>query len=52
VTILHCAQGNFLAFEYHINNPGSHRVGSKAGTNLVFADYHVGWVDGNHVGWP
>jgi prepilin-type processing-associated H-X9-DG protein len=52
MTILFCGQGNFLAFDRHIDNPGSHRTSNGAGTNTVFADGHVEWVGGTHIGWP
>jgi prepilin-type processing-associated H-X9-DG protein len=52
MTILFCGQGNFLAFDRHIDNPGSHRTSQGGGTNTVFADGHVEWVGGTHIGWP
>jgi prepilin-type processing-associated H-X9-DG protein len=52
MTILFCGQGSFLAFNRFIDNPESHRTSRGAGTNTVFADGHVEWVDGTHIGWP
>lgn len=52
MTMLFCAQGNFMAFDHHINNPDSHRTSLGPGTNTAFADGHVDWVGGTHIGWP
>jgi len=52
VTVLHCAQGQRIDFGYVYHNRGSHRRGSTGGTNVTFADGHVGWVHGTRVGWP
>jgi prepilin-type N-terminal cleavage/methylation domain-containing protein/prepilin-type processing-associated H-X9-DG protein len=56
VTVVFCAQGehNLLTNEalYARANIGSHAPGRDGGTNVVFADSHVDWVDGRRVGWP
>lgn len=52
MTMMYCAQGSFLAFEYAMNNPAGHRTASGAGTDTVFADGHVEWVKGTNIGWP
>ncbi|UCD30704.1 MAG: prepilin-type N-terminal cleavage/methylation domain-containing protein [Planctomycetota bacterium] len=59
VTIVYCAQGNRLGREPStldkshrvMYNEDSHRTSKGAGTNTVFADGHVEWVNGNRIGW-
>jgi prepilin-type processing-associated H-X9-DG protein len=51
VTVLHCAQGMRIDLGYVYHNLGSHRR-QVGGTNVTFADGHVGWVEGTRVGWP
>ncbi len=52
VTILHCNQGQRIDFGYVYHNVGSHRRNGRGGTNVTFADGHIGWVEGTKVGWP
>ncbi len=56
VTTIFCAQGehNLLSNErkYPRANVGSHAPNRDGGTNVVFADSHVDWVEGKRVGWP
>lgn len=57
-TIAYCEQGETDSHaggpdsDNGIYNYGSHKKTGKGGTNVVFADNHVGWVIGNQVGWP
>lgn len=55
-SIVFCAQGehNLLTSggKYPRANVGSHAPNRDGGTNLVFADMHVDWVNGKQVGWP
>lgn len=56
ITVVFCAQGehNLLTADrkYSRANVGSHAPNDTGGTNLLFADTHVGWVEGTRVGWP
>jgi hypothetical protein len=52
VTVIYCAQGNYLGRTPDRMNPESHRTSLGAGTNTVFADSHVEWVKGTQIGWP
>lgn len=55
VTVLFCEKGqydNYAGGNGAIWNYGSHSKGSKGGTNTLFADMHVGWVEGTRIGWP
>lgn len=57
-TIVYCEQGQTDSHtggpnpENGIYNYGSHKKKGIGGTNVVFADGHVGWVEGTRVGWP
>jgi prepilin-type N-terminal cleavage/methylation domain-containing protein/prepilin-type processing-associated H-X9-DG protein len=57
-TIVYCEQGQTDSHtggsnpKNGIYNFGSHKKQGKGGTNVVFADNHVEWVDGTMVGWP
>lgn len=57
-TIAYCEQGQT---DSHVGgqdlwngiyNYGSHKRSGKGGTNTVFADNHVEWVEGTQIGWP
>jgi len=52
LTVLHCAQGQRIDLGRVYHNVGSHRRNGKGGTNVTFADGHIGWVEGTKVGWP
>ena len=52
-TVAFCQQGQHVSsLPYTIFNYGKHRKGNRGGTNAIFADTHVGWVDGMNIGWP
>jgi prepilin-type N-terminal cleavage/methylation domain-containing protein len=53
LTAIHCGQGSWLGFGDSpvVYNLGSHRNGAKAGTDVVFADTHVEWVEASRIGW-
>jgi len=57
-TIVFCEQGQNDSStggpesENGIFNYGSHKRSGKGGTNTVFADNHVEWVEGRMIGWP
>lgn len=56
VTFMFCAQGEHSLLtadkKYPRANVGSHAGSREGGTNVAFADMHVGWVEGSRVGWP
>lgn len=56
LTAIFCAQGehNLLALgpKWDRVNVGSHSRGQRGGTNVLFADFHVEWVEGTRIGWP
>lgn len=57
-TIAYCEQGQTDSHtggnnkDNGIYNYGSHKRSGKGGTNTVFADNHVEWVEGTMIGWP
>ncbi|AQQ70437.1 putative major pilin subunit [Limihaloglobus sulfuriphilus] len=56
-TVVFCEAGqydNYADNDPHgsIWNYGSHKRGNSGGTTVLFADTHVGWVEGTRVGWP
>jgi prepilin-type N-terminal cleavage/methylation domain-containing protein/prepilin-type processing-associated H-X9-DG protein len=57
-TIVYCEQGQTDSHvggtdaDNGIYNYGSHKKTGKGGTDVLFADGHVGWVEGTMVGWP
>ena len=58
VTVIFCAQGNFVAAPATpgnpatINNFGSHRTSAGGGTNAIFADSHAEWIPYMQIGFP
>ena len=58
VTVIFCAQGNFVAAAATagrpatINNFKSHYRSGGGGTNTIFADSHAGWVPYMQIGLP
>jgi prepilin-type processing-associated H-X9-DG protein len=54
-TVVFCAQGEHMGLINSsggtLYNPESHRTSAGGGTNVMFADTHVGWVKGRQVGW-
>ncbi|AQQ70710.1 putative major pilin subunit [Limihaloglobus sulfuriphilus] len=53
VAVLFCDRGQSVwryAPDANIDNYGSHERGGSGGTNLLFADFHVDWVDGTQMG--
>lgn len=52
VTVVFCNQGQAANYGYTIFNYGNHPQGGRGGTNAIFADTHVEWVDGMQIGWP
>lgn len=51
-TVVYCNQGQFDNHTFTLYNYGSHPKHNRGGTNAIFADLHVGWVDGMNIGWP
>ena len=62
-TVIYCEQGQTDSHtdgivgadgnpDNGVYNYGSHNKKGVGGTNVVFGDSHVGWVDGRRVGWP
>ena len=55
MTILSCGRGESRAKGTDalssVVNPGTHRRSLGGGTNAVFADTHVEWVQGSRIGW-
>lgn len=57
-TILYCEQGETDSYalgnnlDNGIYNYGSHKRNGKGGTNALFADMHVEWIEGTRIGWP
>jgi prepilin-type N-terminal cleavage/methylation domain-containing protein/prepilin-type processing-associated H-X9-DG protein len=48
---LHCATGELdESVAERIINYGSHKKGNRGGTNVVFGDSHVEWVQGSQIG--
>jgi len=58
VTVIYCFSGQSMGYadvKYNrpiIYNLGSHPKTTVGGTNAVFADSHVEWVEGTSIGWP
>ncbi len=58
VVSVFCAQGEHIVFpnpslrKYSRVNVGNHSNGSAGGTNALFIDGHVEWVEGTRIGWP
>lgn len=56
-TVIYCAQGEHMLLSRPAEpvfraNLNSHRRSGRGGTNAVFADTHVEWVEGTRIGWP
>ena len=57
-TVVYCEQGQTDSHtggpdaDNGVYNYGSHKKRGLGGTNVVFGDSHVGWVEGTRVGWP
>jgi prepilin-type N-terminal cleavage/methylation domain-containing protein len=57
-TIAYCEQGETISWMFGQNidngiyNYGSHKRMNAGGTNALFADMHVEWVEGSRIGWP
>lgn len=54
VIVLECDRGQhclLVGTKSSIMNYGSHKKQGKGGSNVLFGDYHVGWVNGFRVGW-
>jgi hypothetical protein len=54
VYVLSCDRGQNLmraGSNHWIQNWGSHKKGSEGGTNALFGDMHVDWVNGHRIGW-
>jgi prepilin-type N-terminal cleavage/methylation domain-containing protein/prepilin-type processing-associated H-X9-DG protein len=51
-TAIYCAHGEIDESLPHnrIINYGSHKKGNRGGTNVVFGDSHVEWVQGSQIG--
>ncbi len=58
MAIVYCEQGennNWVGRsgpDWGFYNPGSHEKKGLGGTNVLFGDGHVEWVEGLRVGWP
>lgn len=55
LAVAYCEQGetdNWAAWNVGIYNYKSHMKKGAGGTNVIFADAHVGWVPGTRIGWP
>ncbi len=58
MTVIFCAQGNFVAAPATAGNPatinnfGSHRTSAGGGTNAIFADCHAEWIPYMQIGFP
>jgi len=49
-TAIYCAHGEIdMSYNSQINNFGSHKKGNRGGTNVVFGDGRVGWVQGSQI---
>lgn len=55
-TVVYCEMGqhdsNCEGQQGYIGNYGNHPKGDKGGTNALFVDSHVEWVEGTQIGWP
>jgi prepilin-type processing-associated H-X9-DG protein len=54
VTVLHCDRGQHMVGVMNTSwyiNYGSHKKRGSGGTNVLFADFHVGWVNGSRLAW-
>jgi len=56
LTAVFCAQGEHMVHQHDSKvgrvNVGGHRLTNVGGTNSIFADAHVEWVEGTRIGWP
>jgi len=52
VTVLYCGIGEHMERGNRWVDINNHRTSKGGGTNVVFADSHVEWVEGTRVGWP
>lgn len=51
-TVVYCAIGEHAEMGSRWIDVGSHRSSAGGGTNAIFADTHVEWVEGTRIGWP
>ncbi len=52
LTAVYCAIGEHMEMGSRRIDVGSHRKSGGGGTNAIFADTHVEWVQGTRIGWP
>ncbi len=52
LTVVYCAIGEHMELGNRRIDVGSHWRNTGGGTNAVFADTHVEWVEGTRIGWP
>lgn len=52
VTVVYCAIGEHMEMGSRRIDVGSHRSSAGGGTNAIFGDTHVEWVQGTRIGWP
>ena len=52
LTVIYCATGEHVEMGGRWIDVGSHRTSKGGGTNAIFADSHVEWVQGTRIGWP
>lgn len=51
-TSLYCSQGEWLVGDDRLFNYQSHARGGFGGSNALFGDTHIEWVQGSQIGWP
>jgi len=51
MALLNCDMGETIQGDWILNYKSHYKKGGRGGTNVLFADFHVEWIDGSQYGW-